>query len=43
MDDAALELAAVAHSKAALARAEHALHLEEEINTLRKLALTRAG
>jgi uncharacterized membrane protein len=43
MDDAALELAAVAHSKAALARAEHALHLEEEIDTLRKLALTRAG
>jgi uncharacterized membrane protein len=42
MDDAALELAAVAHSKSALARAEHALHHEEEIDTLRRRALARA-
>lgn len=43
MDDAALELAAVAHSRMALARAEHALHLDEDISTLRRLALARDG
>jgi uncharacterized membrane protein len=41
MDNAALERAAAAHSKTALARAEHALHLDEEIATLKRLALTR--
>ncbi len=39
MDDAALEVAAVAHSRTALARATHSLRLDEDIALLRKLAI----